>query len=64
MCTPGKVEEFTEKIVQLLLNDRLRRRMGLEGREYALAQRWDRIFDHLICHYSNVILGQNEQKYA
>jgi glycosyltransferase involved in cell wall biosynthesis len=64
LCEPGNVGEFQEMIVRLLKNDPIRKQMGMDGRNYALAQRWDRIFNRLIWQYANVIEERNEQKYA
>jgi hypothetical protein len=38
--------------------------MGIAGREYALTQGWDQIFEDLNWQYKSVIEEQNGQKYA
>jgi hypothetical protein len=38
--------------------------MGFEGRDYALTQKWDRIFNDLIGHYEAVIGENGEERYA
>jgi glycosyltransferase involved in cell wall biosynthesis len=64
LCKPGNVQEFRDAIIHLLTNDGLREQMGIAGRNYALTQSWDRIFEDLIWHYKDVIVEQNGQKYA
>ncbi|NHC40336.1 glycosyltransferase family 1 protein [Bacillus sp. MM2020_1] len=64
LCKPGQVREFRDAIVQLLTNDELRDQMGIAGREYALTQGWDQIFEDLNWQYKCVIEEQNGQKYA
>jgi glycosyltransferase involved in cell wall biosynthesis len=64
LCKPGHVQEFRDAIIQLITNDGLRERMGIAGRDYALTQSWNRIFEDLIWHYKNVIAEQNGEKYA
>ncbi len=64
LCHPGEAQEFTNSIVHLLTHDSLRWQMGMEGRKYALTQRWDRIFDHLLMQYNTVINQQMNEQYA
>jgi glycosyltransferase involved in cell wall biosynthesis len=64
LCEPGNVQEFTEAILKLLNNESLRKQMGWEGRNYALAQKWDRIFETLLWHYAAVIEELELEKYA
>ncbi|WP_066250060.1 glycosyltransferase family 4 protein [Neobacillus drentensis] len=64
LCKPGQVREFRDAIVQLLTNAELREQMGIAGREYALKQGWDQIFEDLNWQYKSVIEEQNGQKYA
>ena len=64
LCEPGDSQEFTNAIVHLLSHDSLRWQMGMEGRKFALSQRWDLIFDDLLTHYNSVISEQNNRKYA
>ncbi|MCM3768608.1 glycosyltransferase family 1 protein [Neobacillus niacini] len=64
LCTPGNVEEFTKAIIHLIKNSSIRKQMGGAGRNYALTQSWNRIFENLIWQYTEVIEEQNERKYA
>ncbi|MDR7237682.1 glycosyltransferase family 4 protein [Neobacillus drentensis] len=64
LCETGNVMEFTNAILKLLENDDLRKQLGIEGRNYALTQSWDKIFYHLLWHYRAVIDEPNIQKYA
>lgn len=64
LCKAGSVQEFQDAILQLLNNDKLRDQMGIAGRNYALTQQWDTIFENLVWHYTCAIDEQNEQKYA
>lgn len=64
LCQPGSNEEFSKRIVELLQNDRLRHKMGLEGRRYALSQKWEVIFDNLLYSYSTVMNESWKQRYA
>jgi glycosyltransferase involved in cell wall biosynthesis len=64
LCSPGNIEQFSGSIQQLLASDSKRLQMGLEGRKYALMQKWDKIFDRILWHYSSIIKEQSEQKYA
>ncbi|WP_066320255.1 glycosyltransferase family 1 protein [Bacillus sp. FJAT-29814] len=64
LCTPGNVEEFTKAIIHLINNSSIRKQMGMAGRNYALTQSWNRIFENLIWQYTEVIEEQNERKYA
>jgi len=63
-CEPGNAIEFTEAIVHLLKNDRLRRRFQFEARTYAMAQNWETIFEEMLWHYEEVIGGQELSQYA
>ncbi|MEH7113122.1 glycosyltransferase family 1 protein [Neobacillus niacini] len=64
LCEPGNAEEFTQRIVQLLTNDSLRRQMSLNARKYALTQKWDQIFENLVDHYYSVIDAPAKKVYA
>ena len=64
LCKPGESQEFANSIVQLLTHDSIRWQMGMEGRKYALSQRWDRIFDQLLLQYDGVINEQRNEQYA
>nr|WP_309101540.1 glycosyltransferase family 1 protein [Fredinandcohnia onubensis] len=64
LCEPGQSTEMMNTIQQLLENDGVRNRMGLEGRKYALSQKWDVIFENLLYSYSTVLNDPSKQKYA
>lgn len=64
LCQPGNVPEFSKAVLHLLESDSLRRQMGLEGRNYALTQKWDKVFENLLLSYSSFIKKPDEQKYA
>jgi glycosyltransferase involved in cell wall biosynthesis len=64
LCEPGQPAEMMNTIQQLLENDGVRNRMGLEGRKYALSQKWDVIFENLLYSYSTVLKEPTKQKYA
>jgi glycosyltransferase involved in cell wall biosynthesis len=64
LCSPGNVEQFSRSIERILTNDGKRLHMRLEGRKYALMQKWDRIFACILWHYTSVIEEQNGQKHA
>ena len=60
----GKAQEFINAIIHLLSYDSLRWQMGMEGRKYALSQRWDLIFDDLLAQYGSVMNEQGKEQYA
>lgn len=64
LCEPGNVEEFVNRIIQLLGNDDFRGQMSLNARKYALTQKWDQIFENLLNHYSTVIDEPSKKIYA
>ncbi|MEH7235707.1 glycosyltransferase family 4 protein [Bacillus sp. JJ1562] len=64
LCEPGNSMEITNTILHLLENDGVRNRMGMEGRKYALTQKWDVIFENLLYSYSTVLKDPSKQKYA
>lgn len=64
LCESGKAQEFINAIIHLLSRDSLRWQMGMEGRKYALSQRWDLIFDDLLAQYDSVMSEQSKKQYA
>lgn len=62
LCEPGAVNQFIYAITHLLSHDSKRWQMAMEGRKYALSQRWDHIFDQLIQQYAAAI--HKKKKYA
>ena len=63
-CEPGNSANFTEAIVHLLKNDRLRKRFQGEARMYALEQSWDAIFEEMLWHYQEVTVGREISQHA
>ncbi|MBT2759116.1 glycosyltransferase family 1 protein [Mesobacillus foraminis] len=63
LCEAGNGQDFTSSIVNLIRNKNLRRQMGTEGRNYALSQKWDAIFESLLWHYSLAIQEAREKRY-
>ncbi|WP_338447981.1 glycosyltransferase family 1 protein [Niallia oryzisoli] len=64
LCAPGEADEYNQAIVHLLSHDSLRWQMGMEGRNYALTQRWENIFNQLLSDYHHVIRKVNREIYA
>ncbi|WP_251548654.1 glycosyltransferase family 4 protein [Neobacillus muris] len=64
LCQPGEAEEFTKAMIHLLQNDWLRAQMGNAGRNYALTQRWEQIFENLLIHYQDITNAPKTQKFA
>ncbi|WP_163102221.1 glycosyltransferase family 4 protein [Peribacillus alkalitolerans] len=64
ICEPGNAQEFIKAIIHLLQNDNVRNQMGAEGRNYALRQNWERIFQTLLWSYEGVIQETDKQKFA
>lgn len=64
LVEPGNVSEFIYSILVLLKHDSLRYQMGMEGRKYALTQKWEGIFENLLSSYDDVICHEILQKYA
>lgn len=55
LCERSNSEEFVKAIVSLLENKSNREEMGVSGRNYALTQSWDSIFQTLIENYQSSI---------
>ncbi|SDN24575.1 glycosyltransferase family 1 protein [Bacillus sp. OK048] len=64
LCEPGNADDFAQRIVQLLNNDPKREQMALNARKYALTQKWDQIFEHLLDQYFTVIEEPTKKVYA
>jgi glycosyltransferase involved in cell wall biosynthesis len=58
LCEANNLQQFTNGIVSMIASDSKRLQMSYEGRNYALSQKWDKIFDDLLVQYSHVI-GRN-----
>jgi glycosyltransferase involved in cell wall biosynthesis len=63
-CEPGNVAAFTEAIVHLLKNDRLRIKFQAEARMYALEQSWDAIFQNMLWHYQDISDTKESSQHA
>jgi glycosyltransferase involved in cell wall biosynthesis len=55
LCEANNLQQFTDAVVRLLATDSKRSEMSYEGRNYALSQKWNKIFDDLLNHYYHVI---------
>ncbi|MGJ7922540.1 glycosyltransferase family 4 protein [Neobacillus sp. LXY-4] len=64
LVEPGNVQEFLDAIQMLLNHDSLRFQMGMEGRKYALTQKWEHIFENLLSSYEDVIGSERHAKFA
>ncbi len=64
LVEPRNVSDFIYSILVLLKYDSLRYQMGMEGRKYALTQKWEGIFENLLSSYDDVICYEKLQKYA
>ena len=64
LCEPGDVDEFVTTIIELLSHDSRRWQMSMEGRKYAMSQRWDLILDRLLSSYREIIQKEVSEKYA
>lgn len=61
LCEEKDIKGFAKAITELLLDRKRRREMGLNGRQYALTQTWDSIFEALLKGYEDSI---NEKQLA
>lgn len=59
LCEPQNIQQFTDAVTTLLSSDSKRNQMGYEGRNYALTQKWGKIFDDVIGHYQQVIVANH-----
>ncbi|WP_223589813.1 glycosyltransferase family 4 protein [Neobacillus bataviensis] len=64
LCETGNEAEFVNAILKLLENDNLRSQFGIEGRNYALTQSWEKIFAQLLWRYKSVVEEPKIPKYA
>ncbi|MNG22936.1 D-inositol 3-phosphate glycosyltransferase [compost metagenome] len=55
LCNPKDTDAFCGAIEDLLDADSGIEKMGRSGREYALSQDWDAIFENLLGHYKDVL---------
>jgi glycosyltransferase involved in cell wall biosynthesis len=63
LCNPGNIEQFSHSIEHILIHDSKRLQMGVEGRKYALMQKWERIFANILWHYCSLIEEYDGQKH-
>ncbi|KMY50950.1 glycosyltransferase family 4 protein [Peribacillus loiseleuriae] len=64
LCQSGNAQAFTDSILHLIHHVQVRDQMGIEGRKYAVSQKWDTIFEQLLWQYMNVIEEPKQQKFA
>lgn len=50
-----QTRDYIDKIEALILDTKLRKKLGIQAREYALSKSWDSVFDRLIESYKHVI---------
>lgn len=55
LCVPRDTADFSATITRLMSQPLTRSMYGQQGREYALTQSWDAIFDNLISSYEHLI---------
>lgn len=55
LCAPKEVKSFLKQTEKLLLNDTLRKRMGVQARQAALSHSWEQIFAELITDYERIV---------
>lgn len=55
LCNPKDTDSFLSSIYTLLDEPILLKKMNENGRDYALTQNWDDIFQELLMHYEDVI---------
>ncbi|NRF90455.1 glycosyltransferase family 1 protein [Paenibacillus frigoriresistens] len=55
LCPSGDVAAFTQAIVRLYESQETRYRLAIAGREFALRQSWDHIFNRLLTSYEEVV---------
>lgn len=54
-CQGNNVQEFTVKLEKIVLDDKLRKSLAHNARQYALEQSWDHVFEKLEKSYQKVI---------
>lgn len=54
-CSSSDINEFSSKLVELLLNNKLRKNLAYNARQHALSQTWDKVFSKLINSYNKII---------
>ena len=61
LCEPKQTNSFLSSIYTLLDHPKEREYMGKQGRNYALTQSWDEIFNDLVMHYEDVIQNRKAE---
>ncbi|KMJ57744.1 glycosyl transferase [Bacillus sp. LL01] len=64
LCIQNDAKAFAAAITSLLVDEENREQMGLAGRQYALKQSWDAIFDKLLKDYKNTLAPDKLQELA
>ncbi|WP_417899241.1 glycosyltransferase family 1 protein [Bacillus haimaensis] len=64
LCPEKNIEAFAGAIASLLHDSSLRKGMGLAGRQYALLQSWDAIFERLLSEYHLALQVEELQELA
>ncbi|WP_047985700.1 glycosyltransferase family 4 protein [Ornithinibacillus californiensis] len=64
LCERNNSEAFAKAIDALLVNETERKEMGQNGRDYALTQSWDSIFDTLILKYEDSLAHEQVEVMA
>lgn len=64
LCEPKQTDSFLSCIYTLLDHPIKREYMGQQGRNYALTQSWDEIFNDLVMHYEDVIQNRKAEMLA
>ncbi|MEC0230247.1 glycosyltransferase family 4 protein [Paenibacillus alba] len=57
LCPPGDIAAFTQALLRLYVSQETCSKLALAGREYALHQSWDEIFNKLLASYEEVVYG-------
>ncbi|MBM7704843.1 glycosyltransferase family 4 protein [Metabacillus iocasae] len=60
LCNPNSVQEFVHHIVELLEDLHKRIHFGHQGRNYALTQTWDSIFERLLMEYEEALINRKQ----
>lgn len=64
LCAQGDAKAFAAAITSLLVDEEKRDQMALAGRQYALEQSWNAIFDKLLRDYKSTLAQESLQELA
>jgi glycosyltransferase involved in cell wall biosynthesis len=64
LCSQGDSKAFAAAITSLLVDEEKRDQMALAGRQYALEQSWNAIFDKLLKDYKGTLEQESLQELA